>query len=314
MASIISNGTSSVGVLQKQNIQETYSFFENIARVVNNDITNKYYHGNPNEDTTITDYINNLSEVKRLSTGRMTNATLDAWGKPVKGMIYTQYEPFSTSSDPNNNIQIPITTFALVSGGPNRVVETVIPATVANASNVKSISAPTGSDDIVYTFDNRQAQATLLNTIQLRLNRIGTASLKAIQSELADHRRKKLAEYQKRIADGENVDVSEVVDITDDPDAPHFLVLDRSPDGIKNRRTLGVDEDFTILETALPKISGAAMANGGKFIVSSTEPKTPSEPMQIILMNSSNKTPWGDPSKSKPFRFQITIQAISDKV
>jgi hypothetical protein len=190
-----------------------------------------------------------------------------------------------------------------------------LPATVTKLSDIYGIVVSStiingqvvSADDIVYTFDNRIAQQRLLDSIKLRLNRIGTAALKEVQANLAGFRQKKLAEYQNLIAQGKDVSMTSVVDIANDSNAPHFKVLDRSSQGLLNRETLGVDEDFNILE--------APLGGGGRFVVSSTAPATPGEPMQIILLNSnetSTKTPWGDPSKTNKFRYQITIQAVSN--
>jgi hypothetical protein len=99
MAAMISNGTSNVAVLTKQRVTETHEFFENIAKVAVDDITNTYYHANPKGATTPAQYIQGLSEMKRLSSGRLADPTLDAWGSPIQGRIVTEYQPFSRSTD-----------------------------------------------------------------------------------------------------------------------------------------------------------------------------------------------------------------------
>ena len=308
IAGIVSHSTSNVAVLNKQRIGETYTFFENIAQVATQDINNSYYHANPKNAKTIVEYIKGLSEMKRLSTGRMTDPTLDAWGQTVEGKIYTEYQPLSSSTDTLNHVMVPVTAVALVSSGPDRILQTSIPGNITNMSQINGIIAPSGSDDIVYHFDNRNSQQLLLDTIKLHLNRIGTATLKEIQSKLTDYRRAKMTIYQDLISQGKDVSLTSVVDIAKDPSAPHIAPLDgTSIQGKKHRRDIGVDQDFALLE--------APLGGGGKFVVSSTLTNNPADPFQIILTNfneDTKKTPWGDPSTpNKPLRYQITIQAVS---
>ena len=306
MASMISNGTSNVAVLNKQRVDETLAFFENISKVALQDITNNYYHANPHNATTVADYIKGLTELRRLSTGRLSDPSLDAWGQPILGRIYTQYQPLSAGSDNKNTVMVPVTAFAFVSTGPDRILQTPIPANITNMSQITGIIAPSDSDDIAYTFNNLAAQQALLESIKLRLNRIGTATLKEVQADLAGYRRKKLDIYQTMISEGKDVSITSVVDIANDPDAPRIASLDGvTNDGRQHRYNIGVDEDFNILERSL--------SGGGNFIVSSTATTNPSDSFEIILLNSKNfPTPWGKPASS--FRYQITIQAVSSSL
>lgn len=306
ISAIISMGSSNTAQLTDQRIEETRQFFENISRVALNDITMEYMHGNPNGATTPESFIKNLSEIKRLSSGRLTNPALDAWGQEIQGAVLTEYQSLTASTDPENRVIVPVTGYLLVSGGPDRVIQTTI-TSPTNVAQIYSVVVPTNSvgvpqnDDIIYAFDNRTVQQQILESIKARMNRIGTAALKELQVRISDYRQTKLATYQQQVASGQQGDLT-LLDITNDTAAPKFLALDNSNQGKDNRRLLGVDEEFAMLEREI--------GTGGQFVLSAAQPSSTMAPLVIGITNDPAKpTPWGRPANQ--FRFQIKVSISS---
>lgn len=306
ISGIISMGTSNTAQLTEQRVVETKQFFQSIAKVALNDITMEYMHGNPNGSTTPEAYISNLSEVKRLSSGRLTNPALDAWGQTIQGAIITEYQSLTTSTDSNNKVVVPVTGYLLVSGGPDRIIQTVIPP-ITNVGQIYSVVVPTNAtgvpqnDDIIYSFDNRNIQQQILASIKARLNRIGTAALKELQVRISSYRQAKLTAYQAQVAAGQEGNLN-LLDLSTDASAPRFLALDDTAQGLINRRQLGVDEEFEILEREI--------GSGGRFVLSAPQPGSATAPLVIGVANASNKkTPWG--TTANPFKFQIKVSITS---
>ena len=303
-SSIISGGMSSSQQVTKQDIKDTKTFFESIAKVVNNDVTMEYFHANPNNSTTPEHYINNLSEVKRLSSGRSANPATDAWGQVIKGSIITEYQWLMNDE---NKVSVPVTGFLFVSGGPDRIIQTVIPTTLTTVAQLNTVVVPTDAfgkpknDDIVYNFDNRAIQTQLLDAMRARMNRIGIASLKELQVRMSDYRQLKLKQYQDAIAAGNEGDLT-LLDTANDSGAPRFLTLDDSATGLDNRRKLGVDEDFGVLEDAL--------GSGGHFDVTAEQATGNGTPLVITVLNDGTRpTPWGKVPSA--FKFQIKVALTS---
>ncbi len=295
MSAIISGGSSNSAQLKASYIAETRDYFEAMAKVVLNDITRQNMHANPKDYTDVAEYVRNMPQLKQLSPGRTEDAASDAWGRPLQGRIYTVYETLQASG--GINVTVPVTAMAFVSAGPDGVMQTTLP-TVTQLNQVTGISAPAGSDDIVLTFHNRRAQEDLFASTQASLRRIGSAAVKELQGRLADHRQKRLKVYQQDISAGKPVNI-DMLDVTQDVDAPRFLKLDDSEQGLANRRSLGVDGDFNTLERTV---------NGGRMEVIAAAPASLAAPLVLRIRNTGSPTPWGKPANS--FNYQIEVTAI----
>lgn len=298
MGSMISNGTSNSKQLVQDRVTETRQFFDSVAKVVRSEITPDYFEGNPNGATTPADYIKGLQQLKLLSTGRMSDPSLDAWGRPIDGRIFTSYQSLTSSTDSRNKVLVPVTGFLFVSSGPDGILQTTIP-TITNLSGIYGVVA--AGDDIVYSFDNRRAQEDMLKSIDARMQRIGTAALKELQSRVAPYRQAKLAAYQAQVANGKDVSI-DTLDITHDVNAPTFIDLGSTSQGLDNRLKLGVDEEFTILEARTPT---------NKQMALTTEvPATLSDPLVIEIKNNANRpTPWGNPASG--FVYTVYVSAVT---
>lgn len=304
MGSIITSGTKGAETLTEERIKETGRFFEAMAQVIKNDVTQKYMTANPFNHVTIPNYITGLPEVAAMSAGLYSSVGVDAWGKPLQGAIVTQYQLITASADANSAVSVPITAIAFVSSGPDGVLQTVIPANPTTIGAVRNIVVPTNaagqptSDDIVYTFDNREDQMRMLQTIHSHMERIGTASLKEYQYRVTDFRAGLIRQYETDVALGKAVAAPDM-DLSTHANPPVMLSL-ATPE---NRYKLGVDEDILILERDL--------SSGRRMLLSAAAPTTATAPLVLTLTNDPSKpTPWG--TSSSPFRY--TIRVYPDKI
>lgn len=299
MGSIITAGTKSAETLTADRIKEAGRFFEAMATVIKHDVTQKYLTANPHNSLTIPAYINGLPEVAAMSAGLYSSPGVDAWGKPLQGAIVTQYQLVTASADADSTVSVPVTAIAFVSGGPDGVVQTAIPTNPSTIGQVRNIVVPTDasgkptSDDIVYTFDNREDQLRLLQTMQQHMERIGTAALAEYQFRALAFRTSLVEAYQRDVAAG-NVVAAPNLDLAAHADSPRMLSLNSA----ENRYKLGVDEDFAILERTL--------ASGRRMVLSAVAPVGASSPLMLTLSNSaSSPTPWG--TTSMPLRFVVRV-------
>ncbi|PZP39993.1 MAG: hypothetical protein DI585_02255 [Pseudomonas fluorescens] len=295
VASIISSGTSNTSLLTKERIAETNAFFQSVENVVLNDITIENMHGNPMGYATPAEYIRNESRLSSLSNGRLADPALDAWGRPIAGVIFTEYLSLTNSSDPDNRVMVPVTGIVMVSGGPDGVIQTNIPA-VTSLVALQGIVVPSNAagapanDDIIYTFDNRTIQQNYLATLKSHMERIGTAALKEYQARVSSYRQVKLDAYKANIAAGRDVPAPDLT-LAGDANAPRMMALANTTAGIENRRALGVDEDFNEIQRILPR--------NGRMVVTAPQPASAVDPLIITINNdSANPTPWGRPSNS----------------
>lgn len=300
VASLISSGTSSSAHLTADRIDETKQFFAQVANVTLNDVTLTNLKGNPNNATNPADFIRNLSQLRLLSNGRLADPALDAWGHPIQGAIFTEYHVLTSGSD---LVSVPVTGYVLVSGGPDGIVQTPIPAIITSLSALYGITVPTtptgapANDDIVFSFDNSEVQNQALTSLKSHMERIGSAALKELQVRTTAYRLTKLQQYQADIAAGKDVNVSSI-DIGSDPNAPRFLALDNSVTGLNNRRQLGVDADFNYVERVLPDSS--------HFVLGAPVPLSATDPLVITIVNDANHpTPWGKPANTLKYSISV---------
>ncbi|TKW60933.1 MAG: hypothetical protein DI628_08590 [Blastochloris viridis] len=304
MGSIISFGSKDAAILTDERIKETGRFFEAMAQVIKTDVTQKYLTANPNNHVTIANYITGLPEVAAMSAGLYNDVGVDAWGKPLQGAIVTEYQLITASADANSAVSVPVTAIAFVSSGPDGVLQTVMPLNPTTINQVRNIVAPSDaagrptSDDIVYTFDNREDQMRQLQTLHAHMERIGTASLKEYQYRVSDFRAALIKQYETDVALGKAVAAPDM-NLANQPNPPKMLSLDSSA----NRYKLGVDEDIAILERTL--------ASGRRMVLSAVTPATATAPLVLTLTNSSSSpTPWG--TSSRPFRYVVRV--FPDKI
>lgn len=304
MAAIVTSGSTGSAMLTEQRIADTQRFFEAVATVVKNDITQQYLTANPNNDKTPPDYIRKLPAAAAMSSGLYGEVGVDAWGNTLRGAVVNEYQLLSSASDPDNFISVPVTAVALVSAGPDGKLQTTIPANPATVLAVRNIVAPTDakglptSDDIVYTFDNRADQMRVMQTLQAHLERIGSAALREYQGRVATFRAALVAKYQADVAAGKAV-APPSMDLADHgSSAPKMLSLSSAA----NRRELGVDEDFSMLERTLP--------DGSKMVMTAAAPANPDDPLVLTLTNGTKKTPWGKTGAG----FKYVLRVYPDKI
>jgi len=304
MGSIISFGSKDAAILTDERIKETGRFFEAMAQVVKNDVTQKYLTANPHNHVTIANYIKGLPEVAAMSAGLYNDLGVDAWGRPLQGAIVTEYQLITASADANSVVSVPVTAIAFVSSGPDGVLQTVLPLNPTTINQVRNIVVPTNgsglptSDDIVYTFDNREDQMRQLQTIHAHMERIGTASLKEYQYRVTSFRAGLIAAYEQDVALGKAVAAPDM-NLANHSNAPKMLSLESEA----NRYSLGVDEDIAVLERTL--------ASGRRMVLSAVTPATANSPLELTLTNSpGSPTPWG--TSSKPFRYIVRV--FPDKI
>jgi hypothetical protein len=299
MGSIMTSGSKSSEILTEERIKETGRFFEAMAQVIKTDVTQKYLTANPNNHSTIPNYITGLPEVAAMSAGLYSSVGIDAWGKPLQGAIVTQYQLITASADANSTVSVPVTAIAFVSSGPDGELQTVIPTNPTTINAVRNIVVPTDSsgkptsDDIVYTFDNREDQMRLLQTIHSHMERIGTASLKEYQYRVTDFRANLIKEYETNVSLGKAVAAPDM-DLSTYANPPKMLSLETDA----NRYALGVDEDMAVLQREL--------ASGRNMVLNAAAPTGANAPLILTLTNSTTKpTPWG--TSSAPFRYIVRV-------
>lgn len=304
MAAIVTSGSTGSATLTDQRIADTRRFYEAVATVVKNDITQQYLTANPNNDKTAPAYIRNLPAAAAMSSGLYGDVGVDAWGNALRGAVVTEYQMLSSPSDPDSSISVPVTAVAFVSSGPDGTLQTAVPANPTTILAVRNIVAPTDakglptSDDIVYTFDNRENQMRVMQTLQAHMERIGTAALKEYQGRVATFRAALVAKYQADVAAGKAV-APPSMDLADHGSAaPKMLSLSSAA----NRRQLGVDEDFSMLERTLP--------DGSKMLMTTVAPANPDDPLVMTLTNGTKKTPWGKTGAA----FKYVLRVYPDKI
>ncbi|RYG61746.1 MAG: hypothetical protein EON60_02370 [Alphaproteobacteria bacterium] len=275
MGSIIAGMSSSSAKLNADFKVETQTYLEAVRTVVTSDITPEFMHANPSNYTTLATYLRGMPQLKQLASSRTGDAATDAWGRQLRGAIFTANEALQA------NVFAPVTGIAMVSAGPDGVFQTTVP-NVTQLSQITGISAPSSSDDIVITFNNRRAQEDVFASMQAAMRRIGTAAVKELQGRLSAHREKQLAAYQKAITEGKSPDIN-MLDVSKDSTAPTFKKLDSTTAGLANRRALGVDGDFDVLQRTV---------RGGSMEVVATAPATAADPLILKLQNTKKATPW----------------------
>lgn len=284
MASLVSNNPNS-SQLKANWIAQTKGYFKSIDLVVNNKITPTYWQANPNNITTVADYIRNTNSLTQLSPSAMTDKALDPWKSVIQGVILTRTMPEFADPTTGARVLAPVTGFLLVSPGPDRTLQTTIPTITAGTTLAVLQGVTAAGDDIVYTFTDEAAQIDQLKRMRAHLDRIGAAALQDHQQQLATYRTARVAAYQAQLAASGSVSNLDTM-MEDGADAPPFADLTVAA----QRVTLGVDEDFREIESGT-SITGdsASTANRNFLAVKST---SVSDTITLSVYNGSPATPW----------------------
>lgn len=278
---IVVGSVGSTQQLTNQRRQETEEFFKNIGMVINN-LTRNAFEAAPVNQTDPIALIENTQELSQLGGGHWRGPTYDPWGSQIIALMARENRVIYTNGI--DTVVAPVSAFALVSPGPNRALETELPG-AASIASLQGILPPVGSDDIVSVFTNEAAQRENWAVVQHRVERIAAAEMRYYQVQAFQYRNQLMNQYLQQIkATGVLVppDISQMM--KDDPNAPQFLDLNRDAAGLdSNRRKLGVDDDFNIIERTL--------TNGGRLKVVTTT--NPDKTITLKVINDpNNPTPW----------------------
>ncbi len=275
MMSFVVGSGSNVGQLNQQLAQETENYFKNLELVVNQDITPKQLE--LANDTATAEQILRQNALAQMAPGRWGNPLYDAWGNPLSMPVNFPRENVAISAD----ARVPVTGIILISAGPDRIFQTNLP-TGGGLSGLFGVVPPSGSDDIVTTFTDEEAQRQTLASLNSRLERIAKAMLRVYKIEFAKYRLAVEANYRNELLSNPSApppDWSSL--IANDENAPQFVDIRDT----EARKTLGVEEEFAFLERLLP--------NNGQMRVTFQE-SAPDLHLgaTLLLTNASNASPW----------------------
>jgi hypothetical protein len=287
---IVGGGSNTAQLIQNQ-IEETRSFMEGVKTVVQQDQTPSYLRATPKtlaDDQNIEDFFMNTPSIRQLAMGKWGDPRLDSWGNPMRLYMVTQNMPLLSNA--NNQVLVPVTGFAMVSSGPNRVFETPsITTPVANLSALYALLPPTGSDDIALSFTDQQAQENNFDQLNQSLKQIGSRVMRQYQVEY----KMKVAQVVSNmiitttLQSLDNLQINEQVNLLSDaPRLPNIKDTTVS-------KNLGIEENIAFLEQEwpLPPGSNPLIDSRGKLLVSSTIDATGA--ITIRLTNDPIKpSPW----------------------
>ncbi|MBI1308532.1 MAG: hypothetical protein GC129_01560 [Proteobacteria bacterium] len=287
---IIVGAGESTAQLSRMRVDAAQDYMNAVRKVAQN-ITLDNFELAPSSQTDILAFIRTTPDLAQLGTGRWADPTLDPWGQPMQGLMVRENRVLY-SNPPSDTVVVPVTGVALISSGPNHKLETTIPA-VGSISALQGILPPVGSDDIVITFTNEDAQRDNWANVRQHLGRIASAQLRYYQEQVNAYRTTIMNQYLTQLQSGSaNLTLDFTTLMANDPNAPRFL--DLSVDA--NRRLLGVDEDFRLLEKTLP--------GGGKLAITSIA--NPDSSLTLRLTNNATSpTPWGSPASSLSYSINL---------
>jgi hypothetical protein len=275
-ANIVVGSVGSTQQLTNQRKEEVENFFKSLNIVINN-LTRNRFEATPASQNDPLAFIRTTQDLAQLSSGHWGDPTLDPWGNTITGLMAKGNRVlYSNGTD---SVVAPVTAFAFISPGSNRELETEIPSTPSIAA-LQGILPPVGSDDIVSVFTNEPAQRENWAVVQHRLDRIAAAEMRYYQIQAFEYRVQLMDQYLEQIKINGLLtppDISQMM--RDDPNAPQFLDLNSD----ENRRLLGVDDDFAVIERTL--------SSGGRLLVRTTTNADKSITLQVT--NDPNyPTPW----------------------
>lgn len=285
--SIVINSGAGTAQITQQRIDEMKTYFEAIEIVVSDITRNNFQFGTSAADDVAT-LVRNTRELSQLSTGRWSDPMLDAWGSLITAV---QAREFRALASGNGQIVAPVTAVALISPGPNKQLETVIPGTLTIAS-LQGVLPPSGSDDIVHVFNNESAQRQNWDKVQHHLSRIAAAELRFYQMQIFEYRNTLMTDYLALLRNSGGASVPDIsVIMANDPDAPHFKDIS----SMAARYELGIDDDFSAIERNLQ--------GGGRLEVQTT--LNPDKSATLTVRNSSSPTPWGNPASNLSYSMTL---------
>jgi hypothetical protein len=238
---IIVTGSKNVEQLKRIYEIETAAWFQRIADVVLNDLTPSHLHSliSPGRGPNIISWLNNTPELNALNFNG-TFPAHDAWRRPITGAASIEQRVLNRNAF--GVVEAPIAAIALISGGPNGVVETplanqlaAMPLTNANVMGLESFRS---GDDIVLTFTDEASQQRTWQVMKARVDRIGQAALKNYQAQLRAYQTQLGDAYTNNLISG--LTSSLTTQLATDPNAPKFNDLSN----FNNISALGVSEEF----------------------------------------------------------------------
>jgi hypothetical protein len=274
MSSFIMGAGSSTAQLSRQRIAETEAYFRNIELVVNEDLTPAQLEAAPATQTAVE--VLQQSPIAQMAPGSWGNPLVDAWGTPMR---IPQSFPRANIALANG-VMAPITGFVLISAGPDRTFQTSLPAANTLAS-LQGVIPQVGSDDLVATFTNEDAQRRQLAMLQARLERIATAMLRNYRLKLSDYRGTIEANYRAALQSNPGTPPPNwAALLTSDPNAPRFVDIRNT----NSRPELGVAEEFAVLEKLWP--------NNGRMEVGFIETNPDLRISATLVLRHTSSQPW----------------------
>jgi hypothetical protein len=281
VAGIIVSGSKNVEQLQRLYQTQTEALFQNIADVTQNDLTPNNLHAmvTAGRDATIRTWLNGTSQLKALNLNGAFPAS-DAWRRDITGAASVESRELNQTA--LGSVQAPVTAVALISGGPNGVLEAGLAVRLASMPltnvNVMGLESYRSGDDIILTFTDEAAQQRTWQSIKAHVDRIGQAALKHYQGQLKAYQAQLGSAYTANLTTGTAPSLT--VQLSTDPNAPRFLDLNNT----NNIAALGVMEDYVKLTETRP--------DNSRFILLSDNPGN----AQTLTLTLNNDTAGGRPS------------------
>ena len=281
VAGIIVSGSKNIEQLQRLYHTQTEAWFQNIADVTQNDLTptNLQAMVAAGRDTNIITWLTSTPQLNALNLNGAFPAS-DAWRRPITGAASIEARELNQTA--LGSVQAPVTAVALISGGPNGVLEAGLAARLASMPltnvNVMGLESYRSGDDIILTFTDEAAQQRTWQAIKAHVDRIGQAALKHYQGQLKAYQAQLGSAYTANLTTGTAPSLT--VQLSTDPNAPRFLDLNIT----NNIAALGVMEDFEQLTETRP--------DNSRFILLSDNPGN----AQTLTLTLNNDTAGGRPS------------------
>lgn len=238
---IIVSGGKNVEQLQRLYEAETTAWFQRIADVTLNDLTPTNLKAGivVGKNINILAWLTNTPELNTLKINGSL-PTSDAWRQPITGAASVELRELNQTA--LGSVQAPVTAIALISGGPNGIVEEPLATRLATISltnvNVTGLESYRSGDDIVLTFTDEAAQQRTWQNLKMRVDRIGQVAFRHYQAQLKAYQPRLSDVYEANLTSGTTTDLS--TQLITDPNAPKFLNLNLT----NNIIVLGVMEDF----------------------------------------------------------------------
>jgi hypothetical protein len=272
---VIAVGGSS-NQLKNTLVTETKQYFSSIEKVVKREYTTNQLQATPPGWTAA--QLVSQTAIQQLAPGRWGNATYDAWGSPIRMQLVRENLALS------GQVVVPVTGILLVSAGPDRTfqVTNTSPSTLAA---LQGVVPPLGSDDVVLSFTDAEAQREVMNKLTNKLQRIADVMMRDYQVRVIAFRNDVETAYRQALLTNPTAVIPDFNDkVRNDPAAPQFADLADA----QARQRLGVAEEFDYLERVVPQ--------SGQLRVT-TQLLNPSNPRDGVILglsnNPANPSPWG---------------------